>query len=170
MGQNSHPTSGILTTADANGTDLNLFNNYGQMSASDITTNSKIYVDAETRQTQKNYQLYHCLKNSLTASGTAKIISKSNKYHIASNPCGYLLFKVPPQKYIIYNMETASNMRENLYSLDTYIAIVNSEIEKFNEYANISYEVLTARCERFNNIMLSLSKGCIAARDKDFVR
>ena len=37
MGQNSHPTSGILTTADANGTDLNLFNNYGQTIKSEIT-------------------------------------------------------------------------------------------------------------------------------------
>ena len=41
MGWKSHPTSEILTTIDANEADLNLFYNYGQMSASDITTTKK---------------------------------------------------------------------------------------------------------------------------------
>ena len=79
---NSHPVSGILSISDANLKDLNLFRNYGQLNASKITTHAKFYFDAGTSQTQNNDQLYHFLKNSLTSSGTAKIIAKSTKYHI----------------------------------------------------------------------------------------
>ena len=110
MGCNSHPTPGIITIADVNGTDLNLFNNYVQMSASDITVHAKTYVNADTRQTQNNDQLYHCLKNSLTASGTSKSITKSSKYHILINTCGALLFKLILQKAIIDTSSTSSNI------------------------------------------------------------
>ena len=53
MGWNSHPTSGIITTAEANGLDLNLFDNYGQMIARDKTTHATIYVDADARHMKK---------------------------------------------------------------------------------------------------------------------
>ena len=75
------------------------------------------------------------------------------KYHMGSNPCEHIIFKLLLQKSIIYTSFTASNMRENLYSIYTYITMVNSDIEKFNEYAKISYEALIARGERCDNMM-----------------
>ena len=93
--------SGILAIADGNDTYLNLFNTYSQLSTSDITLHATTYVNAYTRQAQNNDQLYHFLKNSLTASGTAKIISKSTRYHIVINTCGYIIFKIILQKSII---------------------------------------------------------------------
>ena len=47
MGWNSHPTSSILTISDGNGTDLNLFVNYFQLSASDSKTPAKTHVNAD---------------------------------------------------------------------------------------------------------------------------
>ena len=41
MGWNSHLMSGILAIVDTNGTDLSLFNNYGHLRASEITTHAK---------------------------------------------------------------------------------------------------------------------------------
>ena len=52
-------------------------------------------------------------------------------------------------------------------SLDTYIATVNSEIGKFNKYANINYEALNARGEKYNDMMLNLFKGYIDDADKE---
>ena len=57
-------------------------------------------------------------------------------------------------------------MRENLSKLDTYIATVNSNIEKFNEYAKIKYDVLTKICERCNDIISNFFKGYLAAGEK----
>ena len=58
-------------------------------------------------------------------------------------------------------------MRDNMSSLDTYIATVNSEIGKFNKYANINYEALNARGEKYNDMMLNLFKGYIDDADKE---
>ena len=58
---------------------------------------------------------------------------------------------------------------DNLYSLDTYTATVNFYIEQFIEYAKINYEALTARGERFNNMVSNLFKGYLEAREKCFV-
>ena len=75
MGSNSHHKSGIHTIEDGNVTYLNLFKNYRQLSTNDITMHETTYVNVDTRQTKNNDQLYHCLKNLLNASGTAKIIT-----------------------------------------------------------------------------------------------
>ena len=102
--------------------------------------------------------------NLLTASGTAKIITKSTKYLIVSNPCGSLLFKILLHKATMETRGTASNMRENMWSIDTCISTVNFDIDKLNEYSKIKYEALTARGERCNEMMSNMFKGYIAAR------
>ena len=61
-------------------------------------------------------------------------------------------------------------MRNNLYSLDTYITTVNSGIDKSNEYAMINYESLTARGERCNDMVSNLFKGYLAEGYKQFMR
>ena len=119
MGWNSHTMSGILTTADGNGIDLKIFDNYGQMRSSEITMNATTYVNEDTRQTKNNNQLYPYLKKSLTAPGTAKIIAESTNYHIVSKYCGDLLLKLLTQKEIIDTRDKASDMRQNLSSIDT---------------------------------------------------
>ena len=128
MEYNDHITSGILTIQDSNPTNLNLFNKYRHFTASEIHVHAANYVNADTRQMQNKDQLYHFLNNSLTAYGTANIIVESTKYHIGSNLCGALLFKLNLQKSSIDTRAIASNMRENLSSLDMYIVTVKYEI------------------------------------------
>ena len=54
-------------------------------------------------------------------------------------------------------------MRENLSSLDAYISVVDSNIEKFNEYANTNYEALAARGERCDVMISNQLKGFVVA-------
>ena len=170
IGCNSHPTTGILDMLDANVTDLKQFNTYGQLSESEITTYATMFVDSDTMQMENKYQLYHLLNNSLNVSEAVKIISDITKYQIVSNPCADLISKLLIHKSIIKTMDTASNMRENLSSLDAYISTVNPDIEKFNEYANINYEALSARGERCDVMMSNQLNGFVVAWDKAFLR
>ena len=80
MTRNTHATSHILTILDGNRNDLNIFNKYGQMITTNIQVHAKKNIAADTRQMQNNDQLYRCLKNPLTSSGTSKIISETCKY------------------------------------------------------------------------------------------
>ena len=52
MGWNSHPISGIFTIAYGNRTYINLFENYGKPSKSEIKVHTKTYVNADTIQTK----------------------------------------------------------------------------------------------------------------------
>mmetsp|Transcript_26511 Transcript_26511/g.47908 ORF Transcript_26511/g.47908 Transcript_26511/m.47908 type:complete len:172 (+) Transcript_26511:524-1039(+) len=60
------------------------------------------------------------------------------------------------QKAIIDTRATSSLLRENLSSLDTYMATIKSNIEEFNEYVKQNYEGLLARGERCDDIMINL--------------
>ena len=136
---NSHTTTGIPTIAYGNLTDLNIFENYGQLIPSEITFQATTYVKEDTRQTENNDQLYHSLKNLLNAAVTANIFADSTMYHIGSNTYGYLLFKLLLHKSIIDTSSACSKMRDNISSLDTQIATINFDIQKFNEYTKIKY-------------------------------
>ena len=57
-------------------------------------------------------------------------------------------------------------MREKLSNLDTHIATVNSDSDKFNKYTKINYEALTKRDERYDDMMSKLFKGYMTAGEK----
>jgi hypothetical protein len=106
------------------------------------------YVNNQTRQSQNDYQMFHCIMNSLTEEGHLKILTEQDKYHIGAandrTPSGPLLFKLLMQKAIIDTRATSSLLRENLSSPDTYMATIKSNIKEFNEYVKQNYEGLLA--------------------------
>ena len=59
---------------------------------------------------------------------------------------------------------------ENLLSLDTYIASINSNIEEFNKYVKLNYHVLKAWAERYDNLIVDLFKSFQWATDRIFFR
>ena len=87
-----------LNISYKNSINLNLFENYRQLSTSEIHMYAVAYVNKGTRQKQNNDQLYHFMENPLTASVTAKIIAEIHKYHIGRNPCRVLLLNIITQK------------------------------------------------------------------------
>ena len=54
--------------------------------------------------------------------------------------------------------------------MDTYLSTVNSEIEKFNQYANVNVDGLKSRGEKMDYIMINLFKSYQLASDGEFVR
>jgi hypothetical protein len=164
----------IITIPDASGTNRNLIKEYGRLTFEEIRNHVDGYAANNTRQAQNNFQMYHCIMNSLTDEGQQKILAEQSKYHTGegndSRPSGPLLFKLLMQKAIIDTRATASILRENLSSLDTYMATINSNIENFNKYVKTNYEGLRARGERCDDIMINLFKGYMCASDSEFVR
>ena len=151
-----------------------IINEYGRLSFEEIRDHVSTYAAAESRRAQNNNQMYHCIMNSLTKDGQAKILAEQSKYHTGEGnnrrPSGPLLFKLLMQKAVIDTRATASLLRENLSSLDTYMSTINSNIEEFNKYVKTNYEGLRARGERCDDIMINLFKGYESASDSEFVR
>jgi len=163
----------ITVAADAN-TTYNVITEYGRLTVEQITTAAQTYVADQTRQAQNNEQMLHCIDNSLTKEGKLKILAEQDKYTITVGGVEYesatLLLKLLMQKGIVDTRATASFFRENLSSLDTHMATVNSDIEKFNEYVKVNAEGLKARGERCDDLMINLFKGYLSVSDREFVR
>jgi len=83
---------------------------------------------------QDNAQLYHCLMNSLTKEAKAKVMIWRQEYVIANHPYRMALLKVIIHESHIDSHSTVLHVQEKLSSLDTYIASISYDIDKFNAY------------------------------------
>ena len=164
----------VIDIPDGDNVDRNVINEYGRLTMEEIRTHALTYIAGQTRQAQNNMQMYYCISSSLTKEGQLKILAEQDKYHVGAGddrrPCGPLLFKLLMQKAIIDTRATASLLRENLSSLDTYVSSVKSNIEDFNKYVKMNHEGLKARGERCDDLMINLFKGYQSASDGEFVR
>ena len=112
--------------------------------------------------------------NSLTEECSSKIINRPSEYTITIGNVGHisaiLLHKALMQRAIVDTRSTSSNFRTNLSSLDTYMPVVNSNIELFNSYVSSCIKGLEARGETSEDLLDNLFKGYKVAIDRTFVQ
>jgi hypothetical protein len=61
---------------------------------SDIREHAATYISGENRAAQDSHQIYHCLMNTLTPEGFARIMDKTEDYMVNGIPYGPCLLKV----------------------------------------------------------------------------
>jgi hypothetical protein len=83
---------------------------------------------------------------------------------------GIMLFKLLMRKANTDTKATASQLRENLTNLDSYMSTVNSNIELFNQHVNVNRDGPTARGESSGDLTINLFKVYLCVTDRDFVR
>ena len=101
--------------------------------------------------------------NSLSATGRAKVSVWENDYTVQGIKAGVLLLKKIIQISMIDTNTTASHIRTQLASLDTYIEMIDSDITKFNQHVKSLWNETT------NDLLTNLFKEYLAASDKQFV-
>ena len=107
--------------------------------------------------------------NSLSATGRAKVSVWENDYTVQGIKSGVLLLKKIIQISMIDTNATASHIRTQLASLDTYIEMIDSDISKFNQHVKSLVNQLHMRREKTNDLLTNLFKGHLAASDKQFI-
>ena len=107
--------------------------------------------------------------NSLTETARLKIVKESHKYTIDDTRCGPLLYKFIMSKASIDTRATLSHIRENLASLDVYMAKVSNNIIKFNEYVTEQRLNLKARGGVTHDLLTNLWKAYSSVQDSAFV-
>jgi len=143
--------------------------NYGALSYDDIKANVASYIASQSRKAQESFQLYHALMNSLSAAGRAKVSVWEDDYTVQGIKSGVLLLKKIIQISMIDTNATASHIRTQLASLDTYIGTIDSDISKFNQHVKSLVNQLHMRRETTTDLLTNLFKGYLAASDKQFV-
>ena len=150
----------------------NLVENYGTLTLEQVTRWERTYIATPSRAAQDTYMLYTCLMSSLTATAKKKIMIWSDQYSIdvagAKFDSGVALLKVIIRESHLDTNATTNSIRTKLSSLDTYIATVDSDIGKFNQYVKSLIQSLTARNQSTSDLLINLFKGYGAVSDEVF--
>jgi hypothetical protein len=70
----------------------------------------------------------------MTKAGKLKIMKESDAYYVDGILSGPLLLKLILKKAIIDSRATSANLREQLTTLDSYMASVDCNVELFNQH------------------------------------
>ena len=97
-------------------------------------------------------------------------MEEAESYTLNGVAIGTLCFKLLMSKAVVDTRATASYLRENFTSLDTYMTTVHSNVELFNIHVKENRQGLKARGESTDDLMINLFKGYMAASDKEFAK
>ena len=139
----------IMTIPDKNGELRSIIDEYGLLTKEDIRNHVDTYLGTTCRDAQNSYQLYICLRHSITREAADKVTSDKTQYLIGpeKNPSGVgLLFRLI-KIATVHTRSTVNTIRKRLYSLENYMVKANYDIEKFNRYVKGQREALTSRGE-----------------------
>lgn len=148
---------------------ISLLTNHGEVTLQQVRDHCAVYVSTPSRAAQDSMQVYECLMKSMSKVGREKITVWKEQYHHNGIPCGALLLKIIIRESHNDTKAQAAHIRHQLSSLDTYMASVGSDVEKFNIKVRTLIQELKARGETSNDLLINLFKGYKAAADSKFV-
>ena len=144
----SEPGVGILQIPkdlqDPNLGYCDILSNYGEVDFDHLKQHELTYIGQPNRAAQDPAQLYNCLMNSLSKEATDMTTIWNDGYAINSIPSGALLLRVIIRESCIDTNASATAVRENLNILDIYMAMIDSDIGKFNSHVKIQLASLAA--------------------------
>jgi len=157
------PDASVITINE-----VNLLTEHGTLSVDEVREEVETYIDTETRRAQNSYQMYACIMSSLTDEGRIKILTEAGKYTVNQIKSGPLLFKILMTKAAVDTRATVLHIRTALSNLDSYMAMIKGDVNKFNQYVRQLRQDLLARGEQTTDLLGNLFKGYKSCSDKQF--
>jgi hypothetical protein len=148
---------------------INILQHYGQITLEQVQAFAATYMNTETRATQDDAQLYHCLRKSLTKEAETNIVLYEDDYYSDERPSGLVLLKVIIREAYVDTNATIRHRREQLNSLDVHMGNLSSNIDKFNAKVMTFRKGLAARGAITTDLLTNLFKAYKAASDAEFV-
>jgi hypothetical protein len=163
-----------LLTMNIGGVALDFLTHYGRITLAELKTHVNLFIDADGRLAQNDYQLYLCLSASLDAT-TKEIMTGNRTLYLAgltnNIDSGLLFLKKLLMIAEADTRATTAHARDNLIMLHTYMAqLPGSDIRVFHTYVRRQYQTLTARGETTHDLVHHLFKGYENAKCDEFVK
>ena len=160
----------LLDPLDPNSDCVNLLTHHGQLTLEQIRAFDRTYISSGTRAAQDNYAMHRCIRNSVKKNTLQRIGVWSEDHHIAGNASGNCLFKVVVRESGLDTKTTTSFIRQSLTSLDKHMSSIGDDVLKFNTHVKGLIRSLQERGEQTYDLLMHLKKGCMACKDKAFVK
>lgn len=159
-----------VDNANVLGPTVNFIANYGTLSLVYLRGTVEAYMGRQVRVAQDSYMLYTCLHNSLSKVGRDKVTLYKTDYKYQGTPSGILFLKVIIKESAIDSNATTLAIRNQLASIDTYLAKVNFDISKTHQHVQLLMEQLRARGETTNDLLFHIFNAYKTVRDTEFSR
>ena len=147
---------------------LKLIEEYGRFTIEELHAHVMTYYNQPTRTAQYSNMMYYCILNTITESANYRVINEQHNYVINGISSGPLLFKFLMNMVTIDTRATITNIRMELSSLDSYISVVQFDIDKFNLYVKEKRKQLRNRGETSQDILINLFKAYEMVPDTTF--
>lgn len=162
----------ILQVPKDGGT-LNLIDQYGIISLTDVQAHARTYESVNGRDAQNSSQMYNFLYASISDEAKLMVLSDHNDYTLMANgmqvnngPC---FLRVLIRNTTVDTRSTVYHIRENLNNLETHIVEITYDIEAFNLYVTHQVEQLAARGESSSDLLINLFGAYLSVPDRKFV-
>jgi hypothetical protein len=106
----------------------------------------------------------------MTKAYKLKIMKESDAYYVNGILFGPLLLKLILKKAIIDSRATSANLREQLTTLDSYMASVDCNVELFNQHIKEVVAGLGERGDSTDKLLVNLFKAYHMVGDSEFSR
>jgi hypothetical protein len=124
---------------------------------------------ANNRKTQNNYNMYMCMKNSLTKEMQNSMELEQEQYTVQNTVVAALFYQILMSKAEVGTQATIALTRNSLTKLDQKMLELDSNVNDFNEFVKSCKRKLTNCRANSNNLLINLFTGYKAARDSRFV-
>ena len=171
MGWN-HPHADILTidtVRNGQHVPFDLIQEFGMITMQEVLDQVMTYSGTQTRRAQNAVMMYHCIMETLTEEAHSRIVTETNRYIINGVPNGPLLFRYLLHTITIDTRATTTYIRLNMSNLDSYISVIDHDIEKFNLYVKEQRRQLKNRGEESQDLLINVFKAYLSVNDKYFV-
>ena len=126
------------------------------------------YYNQQSRRAQNANTMFYCILNTITKEANSRIINEQDNYVINGVNSGPLLFKFLMNMITIDTRATITNLRMDLTNLDSYISVVQFDIDKFNLYVKEKRKQLRNRGEQSQDILVNIFKSYEMVPDQIF--
>jgi hypothetical protein len=149
-------TQQIINFADAAGSTINIFHQYGQINSATLQAQCKVFCKSTgalflARARQNNTMMSKCIMKMLTPAARVSLLPFQGDYEINNVIYAPLLHKKIMALATIDSVATTKTLRSNLRELPTYCSTIKGDIELLHSYFDSNYTQIIAHSATVNN-------------------
>ena len=146
-----------------------LLRHYGEITIDTVRAEAALdYIGQQNRNAQVSHQIYQCLKRSISATVTERMVTETNQFMIQDIADGPTFLMVLIQVFFVQTEAQPSLLRIKISQAYLMIAEHEYNVDSFNTEINAYVQKLAANGEATEDLFAHLTKAYKAVPDKYF--
>jgi hypothetical protein len=161
----------ITIGQDAAGNDIvrELLTHYGEVTLTNVRENALTdYIGLEVRNAQISTQIYQCLRESISAAVSERLVTETENYFFGETPDGPALLKTLIDIYLLQTKGTPTQLRLAISQAPQKIVECGYDIDSFNTTIDAYVQQLASSGETTQDMFAHLSQAYKLVPDKNF--